>query len=72
MKSLITKGRLIKATAAITLLVAVFLIGAQRGYDLGFAEGEKKANGWWIDKKSRYYESSEIKKKRISHKYNQI
>lgn len=68
----ITKVRLVKAAVAIVLLVAFFMAGAQRGYDLGFVEGEKKANGWWIDKKSRYYESAEIKKKRINLKYNQI
>jgi hypothetical protein len=72
MKSLITKSRVIVATVTIILLAAVFLIGAHRGYDLGYSDGEDTANGWWIDKKARYYESSEIKKKRIHRKYNQI
>ena len=72
MRSIITKGRLILATVTIILLVAVYLAGARHGYDLGYAGGENKANGWWIDKKSRYYESAEVKKKRLYLKHNQI
>jgi hypothetical protein len=53
-------------------MVSVFLAGAHRGYDLGYTDGENTANGWWIDKKSRYYESAEVIKKRINLKYNQI
>lgn len=72
MRSLITKGRLIATAVTILLLISVFLAGAHRGYNLGYTDGENTANGWWIDKKSRYYESAEIKKKRINLKYNQI
>lgn len=72
MKSLITKSRLLTAAVLLFLLVAVFFAGAHHGYSLGYTDGENRANGWWIDKKSRYYESGEIKKKRISLKYNQI
>ena len=72
MKSFFTKGRLVTAGLLIFLLVTVFFAGAHHGYSLGFVDGENKANGWWIDKKSRYYESAEIRKKRINLKYNQI
>lgn len=72
MKSLITKGRLITAAVAVLLLASVFLAGAHRGYSLGYTDGENTANGWWIDKKSRYYESAEVRKKRIHQKHNQI
>jgi hypothetical protein len=72
MRSLITKGRLIATAVTIFLLISVFLAGAHRGYNLGYTDGENRANGWWIDKKSRYYESAEVKKKRINLKYNQI
>lgn len=72
MRSLITKSRLIAATVAIIFLAAVFLAGARHGYHLGYVDGENKANGWWIDKKARYYESSEIRKKRINRKLNHI
>jgi heme A synthase len=72
MRSFITRGRIITATVTIILLAAVFLAGARHGYDLGFVAGENRANGWWIDKKTHYYESTEIKKKRINLKHNHI
>lgn len=72
MKAFITKGRLIKAAMAIILMTAIFLAGAQRGYDLGYVDGESRANTWWIDKKSNYYESTKIKQKRIDLRYNEV
>ncbi len=72
MRSFFTRGRFIATTAVIMLLITVFLVGAHHGYDLGYADGENTANGWWIDKKSRYYESAEIKKKRINLNHNQV
>ena len=72
MRSFITKGRLVAATVFLILLVAGFLAGAQHGYNLGYLDGENRANGWWIDKKTHYYESSEIRKKRINLKHNYI
>lgn len=72
MRSFITKGRLIAATVTLILLVAGFLAGAQHGYNLGYLDGEKRANGWWIDKKTHYYESAEVRKKRINLKHNHI
>lgn len=72
MRSFITKGRLIAATVTLILLVAGFLAGARHGYNLGYLDGENRANGWWIDKKTHYYESSEIRKKRINLKHNHI
>jgi hypothetical protein len=72
MRSFITKGRLVAATVILILLVAGFLAGAQHGYDLGYLDGENRTNGWWIDKKTHYYESSEIRKKRINLKHNYI
>ena len=71
MRSVITKKRLITAAVTLVIMVSVFLAGAHRGYDLGYTDGENTANGWWIDKKSRYYESAEVIKKRINLKYNQ-
>ena len=72
MKVFFSRSRLAKAAMAIFLMVAIFMAGAQRGYDLGFIDGEKKANSWWIDKKSNYYESAKIKQKRSDMKYNEI
>ena len=68
----ITGRRLMAMTVLITLILAFFCAGIYRGYRLGFSDGEKKANCWWIDQKSRYYESSEIRKSRLSQKFNQI
>ena len=72
MKAFVSKGTLVAAVFVAAMLVAVFFVGAHRGYDLGYKDGEKRANGWWIDKKSRYYESAEIKKKRIKRQYHII
>ncbi|MEE4114029.1 MAG: hypothetical protein V2I40_14515 [Desulfobacteraceae bacterium] len=72
MKSLITRDRLIAGIVILILLIAGFLVGAQHGYDLGYLDGENRANAWWIDKKTHYYESSEIRKKRINLKHNHI
>ncbi len=72
MRAFVTKGRLIAATVTIIILIAVFLTGARHGYDLGYTDGENRANGWWIDKKSHYYESAEVRKKRINLKHNHI
>lgn len=72
MKVLFTKSRLFMAALVIILLVAVFLAGARHGYDLGYVEGERRTNGWWIDKKARYYESGEVRKKRINLNFNHI
>lgn len=72
MRLFVTRGRFIVATVTIILLIAVFLAGARHGYDLGYVDGENRANGWWIDKKARYYESAEVRKKRINLKHNHI
>lgn len=72
MKSLISKSRIITATVIIILMTIVFIAGVRHGYDIGFSDGENRANGCWIDKKSRYYESAEIKKKRLTLNHNAI
>jgi hypothetical protein len=72
MKVCIKKGMLAKAVMAILLMLTIFMAGAQRGYDLGYADGEKKANSWWINKKSNYYEATKIKQKRIEMKCNDV
>ena len=72
MKQILSKGRLITATIFILVLFAVYVSGARHGYHLGYTDGQNSANGWWIDKKSQYYESAQIKKKRIIEKHNHI
>ena len=72
MRSFVTKSRIIALVVSMVLFAAVFLAGARHGYQLGYDDGENRANGWWIDKKSRYYESAEIKKKRINMHHNHV
>lgn len=72
MRSFVTKGRIIALLVSMVLFAATFVVGARHGYQLGFQDGENRANSWWIDKKSRYYESAEIKKKRITMHHNQV
>ena len=72
MRRIFSKGRLIATALALALLTAPFLVGARHGYDLGYHDGEKRANGWWIDKKARYYESSEVRKKRIHRQHHHL
>jgi hypothetical protein len=72
MRSWFTKGRLITAAIGIVFMVAVFLLGARQGYNLGYTDGQNKANGWWIAQKSRYFDSGKIRKKRFALKYNRI
>jgi hypothetical protein len=72
MRSFITKGSVIAAAITLVFMAITYLAGALHGYDLGFVDGENKANGWWIDKKASYYESGEIKRKRINLKHNHI
>ena len=72
MKAWITPGKLCMATIGLLILIAVFVAGARHGYEVGYAAGEKQTNGWWIDKKARYYESSEVHKKRIHRQHHHI
>ena len=72
MKSLITTGRIILVAVAAILLAVFFFAGVHCGYNRGFIEGEHRTNGWWIDKKARYYESREIRRKRIHLKHHHI
>ena len=72
MRSLVTKRRIIALVVFMVFFAGTFLFGARHGYELGFNDGQNRANSWWIDKKSRYYESAEIKKKRIDMHHNQV
>lgn len=72
MRQIFSKGMLIATTLALVLLAAAFLAGAHYGYNLGYNDGESRTNGWWIDKKARYYESGEVHKKRIHRQHHHI
>lgn len=72
MGSFVSKRTFVAVVIVTVMLIAVFFTGIHHGYYLGYEDGEKKANGWWIDKKSLYYESSEIIKKRFTNNHNCI
>lgn len=54
------------------LLMAMLLLGELHGYRRGYELGRKEINTWWIDQKSRLYDTSEILKKDAAKGYNQI
>jgi len=66
------RNKIIKTVLVLMLLLVFFLAGTHKGYDWGYADGQENANGWWIDKKSRYYESTKVRKKTIRLRHNEI
>lgn len=66
------KTKWIVVVLAVLVLGAVFLAGMMNGYHRGYTDGANQTNGWWIDKKTRYYESGEIIKKRIHRQHNHV
>ncbi len=58
-----------KLIIIITLLILSFLCELH-GYYRGYAQGRKSTNAWWIDKKSRIYDTSEVLKKDVMHGHN--
>jgi hypothetical protein len=54
------------------LAFTVAVVCEYHGFNRGFAEGEKSANTWWIEKKSLYYDTSEVVKKQIAKQNNHI
>lgn len=58
------------------LLLALFALVAvcfeYHGFSRGFHQGTRFTNTWWIDKKSTYYETKEVLRKRIDNGHNQI
>lgn len=64
---------LIMKTVKYAALIAVLLfittmVGLFHGYQRGYSHGEKITNKWWIDQQSKYYDATEvIKKRRAKH-----
>ncbi len=54
------------------LMVSLVLLGTRNGYQAGYEQGRKETNTWWIDQKSRVYDTSEVLKKNTTKGYNQI
>lgn len=55
----------------LTLFLFAFLCELH-GYHRGYENGRKSANAWWIDKKSRIYDTSEVLKKDTESGHNHI
>ncbi len=49
------------------LLFIATLMALSHGYRRGYDHGQKFTNKWWIDQQSRYYDASEVFKKRRAH-----
>lgn len=61
-----------KVLLVLVLMILVALVCEYHGYRRGFTDGEKITNSWWIDKKSTYYDISEVVKKRYHKKLDEI
>jgi hypothetical protein len=50
-------------------IIALFFWSAQWGYKHGYAAGSQATNNWWIEKKVKRFETSEIIKKRLNDRH---
>jgi hypothetical protein len=59
----------VKYAALIAVLLFITtMVGLIHGYQRGYSHGEKITNKWWIDQQSKYYDATEvIKKRRAKH-----
>ena len=65
-----TSKRILSAALIAVLLGAGLCVSAMLGYARGFRHGQTITNGWWIEKQSRYYDSSEVEKQRRTNGYD--
>ena len=56
----------------ILLLSIMMLIGELHGFKRGYEHGRKDTNSWWIDQKSRIYDTSELLKNDTVKGYDRI
>ncbi len=65
--------KILKMAILIIALVGIAAwVGTYHGYKHGYNEGMQNTNTWWIDKQSRYYDSSEVEKKHLLRNHNLI
>lgn len=72
MKLLLNKKMFIKILLIFSIISMAVYAGIYYGYRRGYDVGTQKTNSWWIDKQSRYYDSSEVEKKHLSRHHNLI
>ena len=53
-------------------VIALFLWGMQVGYKRGYTAGSQATNNWWIEKKVKQFEASEVIKKRLNRHHQAI
>jgi hypothetical protein len=53
-------------------LLSLFIWGLKFGYKRGYADGSKATNNWWIEKKVKQFETSEVIKKRLNKQHQAI
>lgn len=54
----------------VALLIICAVFSLNYGYKSGYDHGKQVTNAWWIDKKSRHYETSDVIKKRRVKKHH--
>jgi len=54
------------------IIAFIALICEFHGFHRGFEQGRKTTNAWWIDKKSRLYDTSEVLRKEFQNGHNQL
>ncbi len=65
--------KLIKKILLIAVLLTIVAVFSRHyGYKSGYIEGKQITNAWWIDKKSRHYETSDVIRKRMIKKHHFI
>jgi hypothetical protein len=66
------KKKIACSSILLALVAALFLWGMQLGYKRGYAAGSQVTNNWWIEKKVKQFETSEVIKKRLSNHHQAI
>lgn len=76
MQGINVKSKIIRCLFAGFFLFLIFIfgicLGGYRAFEMGYREGKKDTNTWWIDKQSRNYESDEVESKRRDRRYDHI
>ncbi|MDA8141678.1 MAG: hypothetical protein M0036_23790 [Desulfobacteraceae bacterium] len=56
----------------ILLIILLALVCEIHGFKRGFVQGQKATNSWWIDRKSRLYDTRETLRKETRNGFNKV